>query len=143
MRFKIEVGFKADKHVLGTFSYRFWMEGMNPLPRRPAAQDVSAKPRDYAAAVRRKMRAYHAYVQTALVSRGLMVCASLLDAPSVLRHAPWMRTPPSGRRVPSEWTVAQTLCATFGEFLASRAETCAWAKFLLRQTAAASARPAA
>ena len=138
MRFKMEVGFKADKHVLGTFAYRFWMEGMDPLPRRPAAQDVSSKPRGYAAAVRRKMRAYHAYVQTALISRGLMVCASLLDTPSILRHAPWMRTPPSGRRVPSEWTVGHALRASFGEFLASRAESCAWAKFLLSQTSAGS-----
>ncbi|MBR6022702.1 MAG: hypothetical protein IK066_09855, partial [Kiritimatiellae bacterium] len=69
-----------------------------------------------------------------------MVCASLLDAPSILRHAPWMRTPPSGRRAPSEWTVGQALRATFGEFLASRAESCAWVKFLLGQTSPDSSR---
>jgi hypothetical protein len=143
MRFKIEVGFKADKHVLGTFSYRFWMEGMDPLPRRSASQDLSAKPPAYAAAVRRKMRAYHAYVQTALVARGLMLCASLLDPASVLRRAPWMRTRPTAPRTPSEWTVRHALRATFGEFLAGWAKTSAWVKFLSREIPPAPLPPVA
>ena len=92
--------------------------------------------RDCLAAVRRKMRAYHAYVQTALIVRGLMVCASLLDAPFILCQAPWMRTLPSDRP-PSEWAVGHALRATFGEFPANRAESCAWVKFLVHARSSA------
>jgi hypothetical protein len=143
MRFKIEVGFKADKHVLGTFAYRFWMGGMDPLPRNPSTQDISSKPPSYVAAVRRKMRTYHAWVQTALVARGLMLCASLLHAPSILRRAPWMRTLPGGSRAPSEWTVCHVLRTTFPDFLADAKETCAWAKFIADETTSAHLPPAA
>ncbi|MEW6238462.1 MAG: hypothetical protein AB1656_24010 [Candidatus Omnitrophota bacterium] len=62
-RFKIEVGFRSAIHGIGTYTYHFWMKSMKPIRRREGKQYLHKKPEAYRKAVKRKIEAYHRYVQ--------------------------------------------------------------------------------
>lgn len=47
LRFKIEHAFKQAVHVIGAFSYHFWMRDMTPLKRRSGNQYLHRESENY------------------------------------------------------------------------------------------------
>jgi len=72
-RFKIEVSFKSALHVVGAFLYHFWMADMTLITRKAKDQYLHRKPAAYRDAVRRKLAAYHRFIQLGLVAQGIML----------------------------------------------------------------------
>ena len=92
-RFKIEVGFRQAVHVIGGYAYHFWMMAMKPLRRGQGDQYLHRTSDDYRNAVRRKLGAYHLYVQLGCIAQGLMLHLALNHANLVWQHfRSWLRT---------------------------------------------------
>ena len=72
LRFKIEHTFKQAVRLIGSFSYHFWMSDMKPLRRRGGNQHLHRASSEYRDAVRRKLHAYHVFIQAAVVCQGLL-----------------------------------------------------------------------
>ena len=72
LRFKIEYTFKQAVRQIGTFAYHFWMQDMKPLRHNNGNQYLHRKSPDYRDQVRRKMHAYHAFIQAGVVCQGLL-----------------------------------------------------------------------
>jgi len=72
LRFKIECSFKQAVRQIGTFAYHFWMKDMIPLRYHNGNQYLHRKSAHYRARVKRKMRAYHAFIQAGVVAQGLL-----------------------------------------------------------------------
>lgn len=121
-RFKIEVSFKSALRVVGAFLYHFWMDGMTPLKSRKAGnQHLHRKSQAYRDAVRRKMGAYHRFMQLGLIAQGIMVAIATTAPDLVWRHfGSWLRTIRPGL-CPSEMVVATALRNSLPEFLADNA----------------------
>jgi hypothetical protein len=116
-RFKIEAGFRQALRTLGSYAYHFWMLEMTPLSRRSGDQYLHMKPERYRRMVRRKMAAYHCYVQLGCVAQGLLQHLSLNFRAKVWgSFRSWLRTM-KPREPPSEAVVAQALRDTLPEFL--------------------------
>lgn len=130
VRFKIEVGFKAAARVVGSVAYHFWMMDMKPIGRKGGNQYLHRESEPYRAAVRRKIRAFHNFMQCGIVAQGIMVMLSALYPTACWSgFGSWMRTMRLDGH-PSEWTVAHALRNALPDFLASMRETDDWAKFL-------------
>jgi hypothetical protein len=72
LRFKIEHSFKQAKHVVGSFSYHFWMADMKPLRWRNGNQHLHRETLEYRERIKRKMHAYHTFLQAGIVCQGLL-----------------------------------------------------------------------
>jgi hypothetical protein len=117
-RFKIELTFKHALHVVGAFLYHFWMASMTPLKRRGANQYLHRKTEAYRQAVRRKLEAYHRFMQLGLIAQGVMIALATTVSALVWRSfGSWMRTIRPGVH-PSERVVAAALRNTLPDFLA-------------------------
>ena len=129
-RFKIEVGFKQALRTVGTYAYHFWMMAMDPIPRRSGNQYLHMKAKTYRESVRRKMDAYHRYVQLGCIAQGLLQNLSLNFRKQVWRHfRSWMRTM-KPTKPPSEAVVAQALRSSLPEFLTRAPDTHDLKKFV-------------
>jgi hypothetical protein len=117
-RFKIEVSFKSALHVVGSFLYHFWMRDMTPLTRKAADQHLHRKPAAYRDAVRRKLAAYHRFIQLGLIAQGIML-ALATTVPRLVwaSFGSWLRTIRPGV-APSEAVVATALRNTLPYFIA-------------------------
>ena len=132
LRFKIEVGFKVAKHVTGGFLYHFWMMAMDRLGRNPRTQHLHHKSDKYREGVRRKIRAYHCFMQAGAIAQGLMAAIGILAKDFCwANYSSWMRTM-NCSRVPSEWVVQRVLRKTFRELLADTLHAPDWVKFIAR-----------
>ncbi len=133
-RFKIEVAFKQALYTVGTYGYHFWMIAMTPLSRRSGNQYLHRKPRDYREQVRRKLDAYHRYVQLGCIAQGLLQYLALSFRTDVWRlFRSWLRTMKPAEP-PSEAVVAQALRNTFPEFLLDTTREHHIKKFILERT---------
>jgi hypothetical protein len=131
-RFKIEVGFRQAIHALGTYAYHFWMAKMHRRPRGSGNQDIRKRSRRYQDDVRRKIAAYHRFVQLGCIAQGLLQLLALEHRPTVWeRFRSWLRTM-NPEQPPSESVVAQALRTTLPEFLADPAAPSDLVKFLAR-----------
>jgi len=120
-RFKIEVAFKQSVHTLGAFLHHFWMKNMTPLKRNSGDQYLHRKTAQYRDAVRRKMGAYHRFMQLGLIAQGIMLALATTMPDLVWRHfGSWLRTVRPGI-CPSERVVAIALRNTLPDFLADDA----------------------
>jgi hypothetical protein len=130
LRFKIELTFKHALHLIGAWSYRFWMRAMIPLPRGSGDQFLHRRSDSYRQSIRRKLSAYHRYLQVALVAQGLMLCLSAL-APKLVwtQFGSWLRTVRQPG-APSEFVVAAALRFSLGDFLAAAPAKLKLTKFL-------------
>jgi hypothetical protein len=72
LRFKIEHTFKQAVHVIGAFTYHFWMHDMKPLRPRNGNQYLHRESLDYRNHIKRKIRAYHVFMQAGVVCQGLL-----------------------------------------------------------------------
>lgn len=117
-RFKIEVGFKQALRTLGAYAYHFWMAEMTPVKRRRSGnQYMHMKTEEYRRLVRRKIGAYHRYVQLGCIAQGLQQHLAVNFRVTVWAHfRSWMRTMKPAVP-PSEAVVAQALRGSLGDFL--------------------------
>jgi len=119
LRFKIEVTFKQALHTVGAWAYHFWMRAMVPIPRHGGNQFLHHQSEPYRGAVRRKLAAYHRYIQLGLIAQGLLQCLAALQPALVWRcFASWIRTQRS-LSCPSEMVVSTALRNHLGDFLAT------------------------
>jgi hypothetical protein len=132
-RFKIEVSFKSALHVLGAFLYHFWMTAMTPIKRKARDQYLHRKSPAYRDAVRRKIDAYHRFIQLGLIAQGIML-ALATTVPQLVwaSFGSWLRTIRPGI-APSEAVVATALRNTLHHFLADNAPAPDLAKFIQKR----------
>ncbi len=117
LRFKIEVTFKHAIRNVGAFSYHFWMAEMTPLKQKSGNQYLHKKEQRYRDQVRRKIKAYHCFVQTGLIAQGMLQYLSMTQTQLVWNHfGSWIRTIRPGI-LPSEAIVSNALWNTLPYFL--------------------------
>jgi len=117
-RFKIEVGFRQAIHVIGAYAYHFWMMAMTPLRRGQGDQYLHRTSDSYRHAVRRKLRAYHLYIQLGCITQGLLLHLAINHTNLVWQHfRSWLRTIRQDLP-PSELIVSNALNSGLPEFIA-------------------------
>ena len=131
LRFKIEVGFKSALHTLGTYLYHFWMADMKPITRGSGSQYLHRADDKYRTAVRRKIRAYHAYIQTGIIAQGLLLFLAT-SATAAVWHSfgSYLRTI-RPNVLPSEMVVAMALRHSLPLFLLACSKESILQKFIL------------
>jgi hypothetical protein len=72
LRFKIELSFKQAVRLIGSFAYHFWMKDMKPRKRRNGNQHLHRESPKYRDDVKRKIHAYHVFMQAGVVAQGLL-----------------------------------------------------------------------
>jgi hypothetical protein len=133
-RFKIELAFRQALYTLGTYAYHFWMMAMTPLARCSGNHYLHRASADYRRQVRRKLNAYHRYVQLGCIAQGLLQYLALYFRVEVWRcFRSWLRTM-NPTQPPSEAVVAQALRNTLPEFLVGAPEEHDLKKFILNNT---------
>jgi hypothetical protein len=130
LRFKIELGFKQAIRVIGSFAYHFWMKDMVPLRYRNGNQYLHRKSSDYRDHVKRKIQAYHVFIQAGVVAQGLLQYLAVA-APKLVwdSFGSWLRTIRPGVP-PSEFVVANALRQTLPDFLLVSSKSCSLAKYI-------------
>jgi hypothetical protein len=130
LRFKIEHSFKQATRQIGTFAYHFWMMDMTPLRYRNGNQHLHRKSADYRSHVRRKMRAYHVFIQAGVIAQGLLQYLAVV-APKLVWESfgSWLRTIRPGIP-PSEFVAATALRRMLPDFLLGCAKNGSLAKFI-------------
>jgi hypothetical protein len=133
LRFKIEHSFKQAKHVVGSFSYHFWMSDMKPLRWRNGNQHLHRETDIYRDHIKRKMRAYHAFLQVATVCQGLLQYLST-SVPELIwsSFGSWLRTIRPGIP-PSELVVMSAMRQTLPQFLLDFEQDSDFAKFIIQR----------
>ena len=131
LRFKIECSFKQAVRQIGSFAYHFWMKDMIPLLYRNGNQYLHRKSADYRTRVKRKIHAYHAFIQAGVVAQGLLQYLAVA-APKLVWESfgSWLRTIRPGIP-PSELVVANALRQTLPEFLMGTSKNNSLTKFIL------------
>jgi len=139
-RFKIEVAFKSALRVVGSFLYHFWMAAMTPIHHKTGNQYLHRKTKAYRDAVRRKMDAYHRFIQLGLIAQGIMQCLAT-TVPSIVWQSfgSWLRTTRPGV-CPSELVVSISLRNSLPAFLESSSPAPILAKFILERLDLSSSR---
>jgi hypothetical protein len=133
LRFKIEFAFKQAVHVVGAFYYHFWMKFMKPLKRRNGNQYLHRASAAYRKAVKRKLHAYHVFVQAGIVAQGLAQYLAACHQELVWRSfGSWLRTIRPGL-APSERVVTMALRQSLPEFLLDRTQEHILAKFIVER----------
>jgi hypothetical protein len=130
LRFKIEHGFKQATRLIGSFAYHFWMRDMIPLLYRNGNQYLHRRSSDYRSHVKRKIHAYHAFIQAGVIAQGLLQYLAVVSPKLVWdSFGSWLRTIRPGIP-PSEFVVANALRQTLPEFLMGSSESDSLAKFI-------------
>lgn len=129
-RFKIEVSFKSALHVVGAFLYHFWMKSMKPITKKGKDQYMHRKSPAYRDAVRRKLDAYHRFIQLGLIAQGLLcVLATTVPERVFASFGSYFRTIRPGI-APSEAMVAISLQNTLPHLFADTFSEPILTKFL-------------
>lgn len=133
LRYKIEVTFKQALHSIGTFTYHFWMREMDKIKRCSGNQYVHKKTEDYRQQVKRKLRAYHVYVQTGLIVQGILQIISMTINTEVwMSFGSWLRTI-RPNVLPSEAVVMKAMRNKVSDFLSSNEIDPGLAKFIVEK----------
>jgi hypothetical protein len=66
LRFKIEDTFERAVRLICSFNYHFWMSDVKPPRRRSGNQHLHRAFSENRAFVRRKLHAYHGFIQAAV-----------------------------------------------------------------------------
>jgi hypothetical protein len=130
LRFKIEHTFKQAVNHIGTLAYHFWMQKMKPLRRRNGNQHLHHETLDYRNLVKRKINAYHLFIQAGLIAQGLLQYLAAAFPQMVWQSfGSWLRTIRPGIP-PSELVVATALRQRLPEFLLNSPRGHLFTKFL-------------
>jgi DDE superfamily endonuclease len=133
LRFKIELGFKQAVHQVGTFTYHFWMFDMKPRRRNDGNQHVHRASPKYRNDIKRKLHAYHVFIQAGLICQGLLQYLSVAYPRLVwASFGSWLRTVRPGVP-PSELVVATALRQRLHEFLLDTPKDNIFTEFLADQ----------
>ena len=117
LHFKIEHTFKQAVRRIGAFTYHFWMSDMKPLRRNNGNLHLHRASLKYRNDVKRKLHAYHVFIQAGLVCQGLLQYLSVAFPQLVWSSfGSWLRTIRPGIP-PSELVVATALRQRLPEFL--------------------------
>jgi DDE superfamily endonuclease len=131
LRFKIEHTFKQAVHVVGAFGYHFWMSDMKKLRPRNGNQHPHRESDKYRDHIRRKIRAYHAFIQAGVISQGLMQYLAVACPGQIWNvFGSWLRTIRPGIP-PSELVVANALRRTLPVFILNAADNNLLAQFIV------------
>ena len=131
LRFKIEFSFKQAVRLIGSFAYHFWMQDMKPLRRGNGNQHLHRESLDYRNAIKRKIHAYHVFIQAGIVCQGLLQYLSVAFPALVWNSfGSWLHTIRPGIP-PSELVVANALRQTLPEFLLNADQSDFLEKFIL------------
>ena len=131
LRFKIEFTFKQAVNRIGTLAYHFWMRKMKPLKRRNGNQYMHRESLEYRDLVKRKLRAYHLFIQAGLIAQGLLQYLALAFPQLVWdSFGSWLRTIRAGIP-PSELVVATALRQRLPQFLLDNSQGNIFTKFIL------------
>jgi hypothetical protein len=130
LRFKIEHTFKQAVRLVGTLSYHFWMKNLKPLRRGNGDQYLHRESGKYREEVKRKIHAYHVFIQAGTISQGLLQYLAAVAPMQVWNSfGSWLRTIRPGV-APSELVVASALRQTLPDFLLNNSEEAPIAKFI-------------
>jgi hypothetical protein len=130
LRFKIELSFKQAVRTLGVYAYHFWMMAMEKIGRRSGDQYLHRKSDAYRVAVRRKIAAYHRYIQLGLIAQGVLQCLAVTQPALVWKSfGSWLCTI-RPNLPPSELVVMSALRNALPEFLAGCGPAAILRKFL-------------
>lgn len=133
LRFKIEFSFKQAVHIIGTFSYHFWMKAMKTIKRNSGDQFLHKECDKYREGVRRKLNTYHRYIQLCIIAHGLMQYLACVKPNSVWKKfGSWIRIVRPGIP-PSEYVVSTALKNNLPEFLADHEFDENFKKFLAKK----------
>jgi hypothetical protein len=133
LRFKIEHGFKQATRLIGSFAYHFWMKDMIPLLYHNGNQYLHRKSADYRSLVKRKIHAYHVFIQAGVIAQGLLQYLAVVSPKLVWdSFGSWLRTIRPGIP-PSEFVVANALRQTLPEFLMGSSESDSLANFIAKR----------
>jgi hypothetical protein len=106
------------------------MKDMIPLLYRNGNQYLHRKSADYRSHVKRKIHAYHVFMQAGVISQGLLQYLAVVAPRRVWdSFGSWLRTIRPGIP-PSEFVVANALRHTLPEFLMTSCENDSLAKFI-------------
>ncbi len=131
LRFKIESVFRQSVNTLGAYFYHFWMKDMLPISKGSGDQYMHRKSDGYRAAVRRKIKAYHAWAQLACITQGLLMHLAINHHSAVWgKFRSWLRTMRPGL-APSELVVSIALRQSLPEYLFAAENPSALALFIL------------
>jgi hypothetical protein len=131
LRFKIELSFKQAARQIGAFAYHFWMKAMKPLRYRNGNQYLHRQSQNYRDNIKRKIHAYHVFVQAGIISQGLLQYLAVVFPKLVWNSfGSWLRTIRPGIP-PSEFVAAHALRQTLPEFLLSKSKGDSFEKFIL------------
>ena len=116
VRRQVAVILMCTNTSLTRFSYHFWMKDMIPLRYHNGNQYLHRKSPDYRNRVKRKKRAYHAFIQAGVVAQGLLQYLAVA-APKLVwsSFGSWLRTIRPDIP-PSEFVVAKALARHFPNF---------------------------
>jgi len=134
---ELPLGLRGDRgpsqqaiHLVGAFAYHFWMMDMLPLRYRNGNQHLHRRPADDRKHVRRKMRAYHVFIQAGVVAQGLLQYLAVVTPKLVWdSFDSWLHTIRPGIP-PSEFVVANALRHPFPDFLSGSAKNDSLAEFI-------------
>lgn len=131
LRFKIEVSFKQAIRTVGSYAYHFWMKTMTPIRRNSGNQYPHRKSESYRTAIRRKLDAYHRFIQIGLIAQGLLQYLSI-SFPVIVwaKFGSWIRTIRPGMP-PSEYVTSLALKNSFPEFLSDSLPDAILPKFII------------
>jgi hypothetical protein len=118
---------------IGTFAYHFWMFDMKARRRNDGNQHLHRASPKYRDDVKRKLHAYHVFIQTGLICQGLLQYLSVAHPRLVwASFGSWLRTVRPGIP-PSELVVATALRQRLPEFLLDTPKGHIFTKFLAKR----------
>ncbi|HLA00542.1 MAG TPA: transposase [Thermodesulfovibrionales bacterium] len=130
-RFKIEVSFKQAVRTIGSYAYHFWMKTMTPIRKSSGEQYLHRKSDAYRLAVKRKLEAYHRFIQVGLIAQGILQYLSICFSGLVwAKFGSWIRTIRPGIP-PSEYVTSLALRNSFPDFLSGSPSEATFTKFLI------------
>ena len=116
-----------------SFAYHFWMSDMKPTRRNKGNQHLHRASLEYRNAVKRKLHAYHVFIQAGIVGQGLLQYLAVAFPQLVWNcFGSWLRTIRPGIP-PSELVVANALRQSLPEFFWDTAQSNIFAKFLIER----------
>jgi hypothetical protein len=130
LRFKIEYSFKQAVRQIGSFAYHFWMRAMKPLRHRNGNQYLHRQSSVYRNKVKRKVHAYHVFIQAGVIAQGLLQYLAVVFPKLVWdSFGSWLRTIRPGIP-PSELVTQTALRQSLPDFLLTNFKTDSFAKFI-------------
>jgi hypothetical protein len=107
-RFKIEVGFKMMKHVIGIFFYRFWTTAWPRIGKKTVSDLSEVTDQHFQRLIQQTTDAIEAFVNFGCIATGILQIISLNFHQKIwTKYAGWLRTVSS--TIPSEEIVKSVI----------------------------------